>query len=352
MKLGWRAILGIGITVLLLWWLLRNEDLGELSRAIVSADFMLLGAAVAVATSGFLVRAFRWKVLLHPLRPDTKLRSRWAATNIGFMANNLLPARVGEFARAFALSRLEPVTASGAFGTLAVERFLDGVTIFSLLLVAVFSPGFPSDVEIRGVPIGSVVNGVALMVGVVLVALFLLIALPRKVIAIAERITHRLPGDASRHVVDALEAFLQGLTVVQSPRLLALALLWSFGLWLWQSFAFWLGFLAYDIHLSYSAALFVNAMVALAVAVPSSPGFFGTFHAGAAVGLQEVFGVAPGPTLAFAFGFHFGGFVPVTLIGLYYSWRLGMSLSEVEKSEAVVEEEVERDSGSRRESGS
>jgi hypothetical protein len=152
-------------------------------------------------------------------------------------------------------------------------------------------------------------------------------------------------------VVDALEAFLQGLTVVQSPRLLALALLWSFGFWCWQSFAFWLGFLAYGIHLPYSAALFVNAMVAFAVAVPSSPGFFGTFHAGAAVGL-EVFGVAQGPTLAFAFGFHFGGFVPVTLIGLYYAWRMGMSLSEVEKSESVVEEEVERDSGNPLESGS
>ena len=70
------------------------------------------------------------------------------------------------------------------------------------------------------------------------------------------------------------------------------------------------------------------------------------------MGLQEVFGVAPGPTLAFAFGFHFGGFVPVTLIGLYYSWRLGMPLREVEKSEAVVEEEVERDSGNPSESGS
>jgi hypothetical protein len=56
--------------------------------------------------------------------------------------------------------------------------------------------------------------------------------------------------------------------------------------------------------------------------------------------------------LAFAFGFHFGGFVPVTLIGLYYSWRLGMSLSEMKKSEAVVEGEVERDSGTRSESGS
>lgn len=351
MKLGWRALLGIGITVLLLWWLLRNEDLGELGRAILSADFRLLGAAVAVATAGFLVRALRWKVLLHPVQPATTLRSRWAATNIGFMANNLLPARVGEFARAFALSRLEPVTASGAFGTLAVERFLDGVTIFILLLVAVFSPGFPSQAEVQGVPIGSVVNGVALLVGAILIVMLLLITVPRKVLAFAEWISRPLPGNASRHVVDALEAFLQGLTVVQSPRLLALAFLWSFGFWCWQSFAFWLGFLAYDIHVSYAAALFVNAMVALAVAVPSSPGFFGTFHAGAAVGL-EVFGVPGGPTLAFAFGFHFGGFVPVTLIGLYYSWRLGMSLGEVERSESLVEEEVERGGGHPREAGS
>ena len=60
------------------------------------------------------------------------------------MANNVLPARVGEFARAYALSRLEPITASAAFGTLVVERFMDGVILLLFLVVPVLTPGFPA----------------------------------------------------------------------------------------------------------------------------------------------------------------------------------------------------------------
>ena len=102
--------------------------------------------------------------------------------------------------------------------------------------------------------------------------------------------------------------------------------------------------MAYGIHVSYSAALFVNAIVGFAVGVPAAPGFFGTFHAGARMGLS-VYGVPPASTLAFAFGFHLGGFFPVTFIGLYYAWRLGLSLKDVEQAEELVEEAVEEAHG-------
>jgi len=341
-KVDWRAGVGFAITVLLLWWVLRDVDFATVMAEIRGADYGLLGLSVAVATAGFLVRAFRWKVLLHPLRPDTGLRSRFAAVNIGFMANNLLPLRAGEFARAYALSRMEPVTASGAFGSLAVERFLDSFTVLLLLMVAVMAPDFPEGATVAGRSVGTVVNGGAILVGAVLAVLVLLLIWPRSLVRAAERIVGKLlPGRAGRRTVDALEAFLDGLTALRSPRLLLLALLWSLFFWCWQCLAIWIGFRAFGIEASYFAALFVNAMIAFAVAVPSSPGFFGTFHAGVRVSLLGVYGVGAGQTLAFAFGFHLGGFIPVTIIGLYYAWRLGLSLEEIERSEEVVEEEVE-----------
>jgi hypothetical protein len=169
----------------------------------------------------------------------------------------------------------------------------------------------------------------------------LLLLFPKPVVGFTERVARFLPDSLARTVVDALEAFLDGLRALQNPRLLVQTLAWSFGIWAWQSLAFWVAFAAFGIHLGYDAALFVNAIVGFAVGVPAAPGFFGTFHAGARMGLG-VYGIAAAPTLAFAFGFHLGGFFPVTFIGLYYAWRLGISLKEVETSEEKVEEAVEK----------
>jgi uncharacterized membrane protein YbhN (UPF0104 family) len=137
-----------------------------------------------------------------------------------------------------------------------------------------------------------------------------------------------------------MEAFLEGLRVLQNPRLFALAVLWSLGVWAWHASSFWVAFRAFGIDLGYDSALFVNAIVAFAVGVPAAPGFFGTFHAGARMGLG-VYGVPAASTLAFAFGFHLGGFFPITFIGLYYAWKLGFSFREVETAEERVEEAVE-----------
>ena len=83
-------------------------------------------------------------------------------------------------------------------------------------------------------------------------------------------------------------------------------------------------------------------MTGSGVAVPSAPGFFGTFHAAAVIGLQEVYGEAAGATLAFAFGYHLGGFIPVTLLGLWYAGQLGFTLRDMGRAEEVVEEELDR----------
>ncbi|MFC1575130.1 lysylphosphatidylglycerol synthase transmembrane domain-containing protein [Gemmatimonadota bacterium] len=340
MKLDWRAGLGFIITALLLWWVLHGISLGDLWAEIKDADFLLLGLAVAMATATFFLRALRWKVLLQPIHPGTSLRSRFAAVNIGGMGNNLLPARMGEFARAYALARMEPVPVSGAFGSLVVERFLDALVLVLFLFVAMAAPAFPVNPSMGEWSLSSVIQYATVLLALLLLGMVLMLLFPQAVIRLAERIARFLPGNLSRLVVDSLEAFLDGLRVFQNPGLLFLALLWSLGVWGWQCLAFWVGFRAFGIQVSYDVALFVNSIVAFAVSLPAAPGFFGTFHAGASAGLG-VYGVPAAPTLAFAFGFHLGGFIPVTVMGLYSAWKLGLSWGEVEKSEERVEEAVE-----------
>ena len=340
MKWDWKAILGIVISALLIWWVLSGVDLPSVWDEVRHARWGLLAAAVAVATSGFLVRALRWKLLLHPIRQGTTLRHRFAAVNIGFAANNLLPARVGEFARAWAISRLEPVPLSGALGSLVVERFLDGVAVFSLLLVALLHPSFPSDATLAGQSLSAVVTTVTLLLGGVLGGLLLLLLFPALFLRVAGGVGRFLPDRAARLLVDGLKSFVVGLEVLRSPRLLMGALAWSFGFWAWNAVSFWLAMHAFGIQEGYATALFVQAIIGMGVAVPSAPGFFGTFHAAAVIALVEVYGVGESATLAFAFGYHLGGFIPVTLMGLWYAGQLGFTMRDLGHAEESVQEEV------------
>jgi uncharacterized protein (TIRG00374 family) len=338
---SWKTALGFAVSGLLIWLTLRGVDLGAVWLEIRGADLLLLGAAVFVATFGFFIRALRWRVLLHPILPDSGLRARWAAVNIGFMANNLLPARVGEFARAYSLARLEPrVSAGGALGSLVVERVLDGLVLAGFLVGAVLMPGFP-EVELGGTFVALLKTAVTLIVGVMAVLVLLLI-MPRRVVRVAEWGARRfLPGELGRAVVDALEAFLQAVGIVRSPLLLGQAFAWTVGFWAWHGLSFWLGMLAFDIRAGPLAAYFTEAVVGFGVALPAAPGFFGTFHYSVDFALSTVYGVAEAQTLAFAYGYHLGGFIPVTLIGLWYARELGLSLGEVRESEERVEESVE-----------
>ncbi len=345
MRWDWKAVVGIAISVLLVWWVLRGVDPMEVWLELRDANWGLLLLAVAVTTSGFLVRALRWKILLLPLYSRSRLRPRFAAVNIGFMANNLLPARGGEFARAYALSRMEPVSMSGAIGSLVVERFLDGIAIFLLLLVAVLAPSFPDAATIGGHPVLTALSWVFGLFGTLLAFLLVLLFWPRGCLRIVRAAARVLPERAGLAIVDALQRFLLGLGSLRNLRLFALGLLWSVGFWSWNAISFWLAFRAFGIDLGYAPALFVQAIIALGVAVPSAPGFFGTFHAAAVIGLHEVYGAAESATLAFAFGYHLGGFIPVTVIGLYYAWKLGISMREMGRSEEALEEAVEEEVG-------
>lgn len=339
--LDWKAALGLVITVLLLWWALHGVPFGDVWERMREGDPWLLLAAVTVATAGFGVRALRWKILLHPLRPDTALRTRFAAVSVGFMANNVLPVRVGEFARAYALSRVEPVSASGAFGTLVVERALDGLTLLVFLLVAMMWPTFPGMGVLENGPLRAAVTGFAGLIGLIVAAILLLFLFPRPFVWAVERVASYLPSSVARLLVDALRAFLDALEIVRSPRLLLLAAVWSVGLWAFLTISFWLGMAAFGIHLDYVAAMFTQSVVGFFVAVPSAPGFFGTFHSAVTVALNGVYGVEQARALAFAISFHLGGWIPITSLGLWYAWRMGLSLGEVGRSEERIEHAVE-----------
>ncbi len=338
----WKAIVGILVSGGLLYYTLRDVHFGEVFRDIGRSDTILLVLAAGVNFLVFPLRAYRWKPLLRPVRPDASFRGRYAATTIGFMANNVLPARAGEFARAFALGRLEKMSMTASFGSLVVERLFDAAAVLLSLFIALAWPSFPE----TGGQFAAFARTFAVLLAVGSLGLAFMIWMPVRSVRLFEAVARRvLPGRLRRMVIDVLEAFLQGLGAARNPGLVLQVALWSILIWTVNALSFWIGFRAFGMDVPFIGALFLQSVIALAVSLPSAPGFFGLWEAGARVGLVQVWGIAVSPAVAFALGFHFATFIPVTAVGLWYVGRMGISWRDVGRSEDVVEEAVERDTG-------
>jgi uncharacterized protein (TIRG00374 family) len=244
--------------------------------------------------------------------------------------NNVVPARAGEVARAYALTREVPsVPFSAAFASMAVDRTFDAIVLLLLLCVAVLDPAFPGGTRVAGQPIANWAGGAAVVLAAVMGGLYAVVFFPTRLLALYELTTRRLPRPVAERGRDALLAFAGGLGALRSPRRFLAVLGWTTLHWLVNAFAFWLAFEAVGIEAPASAALFLQSVIAFGVALPSSPGFFGVFEAAAKVGLA-VYGVGDAVAVTWAIGFHLLSFIPITVIGAYYFSRLGLRLGEVQ----------------------
>ncbi len=332
--LPWLAV--VALVTALLWWFFRDEDLSGVWGHIRAADAPLLLASAVIAMAAFAIRALRWKYFLAPVQPRSPFGSRFAAVAVGFMANNLLPTgRAGEPGRAYAYSRMEPVGFTAALATLVVERLLDGAVIFTLLFVAILSPGFPAETLPAEIAGGMRVAAIGL--GVVLAGTILVVAFPSPCLRIGARLVALLPpGRLATGLAGVMEGVVEGLASIRGWRLMLPALAWTFGVWLLQSLSFWAGFLAFDIRLPFAAALLTNGAVAMAAALPATPGYIGTLQLAVSLALVQVYGVAPESVLACAVAWHAVNFPPITVMGLWYTRRLGISLKDFRGGDSKV----------------
>lgn len=326
-----KAAAGIILSVLLLAWALRDVSFAEVASHLRNANYGLFALAILVQVSGMWLRAARWGVLLLPIARGVPFRPRLAATFIGFAVNNILPARLGEFARVYSLGKVTPVPVASAFATLVIERLFDGIVLVALLFLAMAAPGFPAGGE-GGLGVQSAALGVALVMLGIGASLYFAVVAPVRAARYAKAITGRLPHRLRDPVTSALRSFATGLGVLRSPRLFVVSAVLAVVQWVALAFSFLFAFRAFGIdQVPFSGAIFLQSLISLAVAVPSSPGFFGPFEAASRIGLA-MWDVPAGQAISFAIGFHIGGFIPVTVIGLYYIWRMNLSLSAMREA--------------------
>lgn len=326
----WQTLIGAVLTLLLLGWTLRDVRPEELWQQLRTANIWLLVLAAVVATAIFPLRAARWVVLLEPIAPGLRFMDAWRAVAIGMMINNVLPARAGELARAYAISReTRAVSFTSALASIALDRVFDALIVFALMFGAMLAPGFPAGATIAGRPATALLGtwGVAILLvvfgGAVMVAFR-----PDIVHSIATRVVRAVLPKWEPRVASFVEHATAGLAVLRSPSRFARVVFWTVLHWLTNALAFWIAFRAVGITAPFSGALFLQGLIAIGVAIPSSPGFFGPFEAFAKAGLQ-IYGVPVTLAVTWAVGFHLLSFVPITALGAFYFSRLGLSLREM-----------------------
>ncbi len=328
MRGGWRAALGIAVSAGFLVWALRGVEWTEVRHALAAANVPLLALSALVATLTFPLRARRWRTILAPVVENIPFGPLWRATAIGMMLNNVLPARAGEVARAYVLNREVPaVPFATAFASLAVDRVFDAVVLLSLLVVALFDPRFPAT-GASTLPVGNWAGLGTLLVAGLFACLYAIVFFPGRLIGWFELFARRVAPRIEARGRDALLAFASGLGVLRSPRRFAAVLAWTFIHWLVNALAFFMAFKAVGVAAPFTAALLLQGIIGIAVAIPAAPGFFGVFEYAGVKGLA-IYGVSQSTAVVWAIGFHVFAFVPITVIGALYFARLGIRLGAV-----------------------
>ena len=315
----WKAWIGILVSAVFLYLSVRKVDLNEMKTALDQANYLLVLPSSILLISSFWVRAYRWQILLAPVKwIPTKIL--FAATMIGFMANNVLPARLGEFIRADAIGRLSSVNRSSAFATIVIERLFDGMILILFLASTLALPTFPDWIR-QG---GTAAMGLYL---VLILFLYLLHIRTDTALRLIRFITRPLPDRVSEKTLILFESFASGLHVLSQGRRMLSTCALTLVLWLLNIASLQCIVEAFHLSLPAYAAFTIMAIIALGVTLPSSPGYVGVFQAACILALA-LFGIPRGMSLSFSIVLHVVGYIPITAIGLVYFWKAHLSFKD------------------------
>jgi len=319
-----RIALSVVISAVCLGFAVRGVEWSEALQAMRGASYGYVFLMLPLTVWSLYVRAQRWRVFLGSVG-NAPMSTLVSATNIGFMANMVLPLRVGEVIRPVLLSRKERLALSGVLGSCLLERIFDMFTILLLFGVSTLLVDVSDQLRQWGVALTTL----ALAVGGGVAALRFL---EGPTLRLARFACNFLPSRLGDALYGFVEGFVKALEMLDGPLAFARAFGWSLFLWIVISVLYMLGFAAFHLAVPMLlGALVTTTVVAIAVSVPSAPGFIGAYQLGCVLALA-IFGVAESEAVAYSIVLHLTQFVAVIGAGLYSLWREDMSLRDVEGS--------------------
>ncbi len=320
-KARWVGLVGVAVSVVLVVLGVRAFPLGEVAGALASADPGWIVGAGLVYLITMPLRGLRWAALLAAIKPV----STAAATEVlaaGTLANNVMPARLGDVVRAFVLAKKEQVSASSSFATIMLERVFDGVVVVGMLLaVLVIEP-----------PREPWVGGMAGLMGLVFASAIVVSALlawnERRALVLAEKLMQPLPAGLRGKILGILVKLARGLSTLKNVRATLLVIATSIVVWTIEVGVYVMVQEALGLTIPLHGLVLVMAVLTLGLTAPSAPAFVGVFE-GLVIAGVGLYGVVGPPAAAFAIAMHVVHFTVGTALGAVSVWRLGLRLSEL-----------------------
>jgi uncharacterized protein (TIRG00374 family) len=328
----WQFWLGVLISVIFIWLALGGLQLNEFWDAVKQANYIWLIPGVGVYFIGVWIRAWRWHFLLGPIK-KIPTKTMFPITTIGYMGNNIYPARAGEVLRAVILKRREGVGISASLATIIVERIFDGVVMLAFIFV-----NLPELAKLTGASgfVGNIqqvaIIGTGLFIGALIV--FLVAAMYPLITAKVGLwfISRLLPARLHEKVISLMNKFLDGLASLRSPFNVLMVFFTSVIIWLLETGKYWFVMHAFDFSVSFFALMLMNGIVNLATTIPSAPGYIGTFDA-PGIAVLTAYGVEHSVAAGYTLVLHVALWLPITLLGAYYLAQEGIQWSDTLRTE-------------------
>lgn len=316
----------LGISLVFLDFVFATINLAEVAETLARANYWWLIPSTVMLLLHLYFRTLRWQWLLKPMG-DVSFWPAFRALVIGIAGNTILPARAGEFLRAYVVGRSTGVSKTGAFATLVVERVFDGLTVLLLLLVVVIFGVRDETFQTFGLAGGVFYVGV--LVGLVVFML--------KREAVDTLVKRRLPPDLAELMLELIHGFDSGLAVLKNPRQLSMVTFWNFWTWAVIPVSFWFALLAFDFGapVPWQAPVLMLPALAIALSIPGPPGGVGTFHTAVELTLNLTYANLPQVTNfdvvvgAASIFLHLSQFGPETLLGIIAFLYEGLSTQDI-----------------------
>lgn len=319
------VLAGILISGLFLFLAFRRFNIEEGKRALKMANYTWLFPAVISYMIAFLMRGIRWRYLLLPIK-KCKVIDLVSALSIGFMANNLLPLRVGELIRAYVNGKKENISKSSSLATIVVERVFDGLALVILLLAASLFLGSASYPQ-HTFP--GWLKKMTYLAWVIFLGTLILLYIMMRAKELTGKVIKKMFGflkePVLKKILNLTSFFIEGLNVLRQRREILTVSFLSILVWTFEGTTFYLGAKGLNLSISYPQAYLTMVIIALGVIIPSSPAFVGVYEYFCMTALA-LFAIDKSRALSYAVLLHFIQFGLIVGFGLFFLWKENLSL--------------------------
>lgn len=318
-----KVILGILISIVLVYLSVRGINLQDVFRNLKNIQLSYVIFFILLVILMQLLRSYRWGVILQPMEKIDQF-SLFSITSVGFLAIASIPARIGELARPYLISKRSSIKMPSALGTILVERVLDSFTVLAIAVIVLFLTDLP--------PLMIISSIIFFLLALAMFCFILFLILRRDAaLKLINKILSKLPGKFAHKIDELIHHFIDGFQVITDIKFLLYLFFLSALVWLVDVLAIYMLLKAFGFTLPVIMASFVVMIILIVgIAIPTAPGYIGNWHAACWMALK-LFHLAKADAISFAVVYHFLSMAIVVVLGVAFLPFNKFSLSDMKK---------------------